>query len=351
VTRAVLAVAMTFVMSGDRPRSDAPLWPGARFTRGDRDRAIQRGMVYLYNFSKVPKNFRTYGHDLVGMFANIAATSDDETLRDMAAAMGRERAIEWRRLNPHVPAGASADGVSNLVTGSDAAEFLGVPGRQLWIELREASARYNAVDYYGFDVVHEPPPDDLSQQHSCGKMNARGVRICARCGKPVVMRSRYDVWQDAMIGTFTADRYGLAMGAHFRDALQWLPSMRPWRGRRDNPDFEDMVYAVTHLVYTLNDYSLHRLPADRYPEEFAFLKANLHEAIALNDPEMLGEFMDSLRSFGLTLADPLLQTAVDYLLSHQNADGSWDDVNWPDIYGRYHPTWTVIDGLREYRFR
>jgi hypothetical protein len=50
------------------------------------------------------------------------------------------------------------------------------------------------------------------------------------------------------------------------------------------------------------------------------------------------------------LRDPLIRTGVEFLLRTQNRDGSWDDVNEPDLYARYHPTWTAIDGLREYNW-
>jgi len=52
----------------------------------------------------------------------------------------------------------------------------------------------------------------------------------------------------------------------------------------------------------------------------------------------------------LTLRDPLVRVGFEYLLSAQNADGSWGDTKDPDPYGRYHPTWTAIDGLRDYRW-
>jgi hypothetical protein len=71
----------------------------------------------------------------------------------------------------------------------------------------------------------------------------------------------------------------------------------------------------------------------------------------MGDPETTGEFLDSLRSFGLTTDHPLIRTGIEYLLSTQNADGSWGCTEEEDIYARYHPTWTAIDGLREYAWQ
>jgi hypothetical protein len=61
--------------------------------------------------------------------------------------------------------------------------------------------------------------------------------------------------------------------------------------------------------------------------------------------------MDSLRSFGLTSRHPLMREGAEYLLARQNPDGSWGDLETENIYQRYHPTWTAMDGLREYRWR
>jgi len=58
-----------------------------------------------------------------------------------------------------------------------------------------------------------------------------------------------------------------------------------------------------------------------------------------------------LRGFGMTTRDPLIQRGFSLLLSAQNPDGSWGDPKDRDVYNRYHPTWTVIDGLRDYNWR
>jgi hypothetical protein len=158
---------------------------------------------------------------------------------------------------------------------------------------------------------------------------------------------------DALARSYIGERYGVLLGAPFADVIKWLPRIRPYRGYENgnNTEFYGTIYAVTHVVYTLNDYSVYKLSPDWLPEEFAYLKMNLAQAIEMDDPEMLGEIMDTLRSFGLTSDQPLIRNGMDYLLAKQNHDGSWGDSNAENIYQRYHSTWTAIDGLREYRWR
>jgi squalene cyclase len=66
---------------------------------------------------------------------------------------------------------------------------------------------------------------------------------------------------------------------------------------------------------------------------------------------MVGEFLDSLKAFGLSDAHPVMRPGIDYLLSRQNPDGSWGDLDGEDIFARFHATWTAIDGLRDYAWR
>jgi hypothetical protein len=165
------------------------------------------------------------------------------------------------------------------------------------------------------------------------------------------MRSRYDIFQDALITAYTGERAGIILGARFRDVLRWLPSMRPyppaeakWR------EYYSGVYTITHVIYTYNEYSQYRVSRNCFPQEFAHLYSHLRQAAADQDPETMGEFLDSLRAFGLDNHDRLIRTGIEYLLGSQNPDGSWGAQQGADIYARYHPTWTAIDGLRDYRW-
>jgi hypothetical protein len=42
---------------------------------------------------------------------------------------------------------------------------------------------------------------------------------------------------------------------------------------------------------------------------------------------------------------------VQYLLTHQNPDGSWGDPEARDVYLRYHPTWNAVAALSDYAWR
>ena len=157
----------------------------------------------------------------------------------------------------------------------------------------------------------------------------------------------------ALASTYISGRCGILFGARYLDVLKWLPAMRPYPlGADENVEFlRDATYAVTHIVYTLNDYGTYRLSPRWLPREFAFLKANVAAACKRKDPELLGELLDSLKAFGLHASHPLIMRGTRYLLAEQNEDGSWGDPDEENIRTRCHTTWTAIDGLRTYAWR
>jgi hypothetical protein len=272
----------------------------------------------------------------------------------MALGMGLERARVWRRQHRSLPIDADAGTIADYAFGSDAADSLGLKDERLKDEIRRAAAGFSARDYLSFDPLTEPPPQDVPDECEYDEAsNPRGSKFCRVCKRPLKMKSRYDVWYDALITVYSGDHYGVRLGAHYADVLKWLPSLRPYRGREGggNPDFYDNVYAVTHVVYTLNNYSQYRLSPSLLPQEFAFLRDHSQEAIKEDDADMLGEFMDSLRAFGLTDASPQIRAGMEYYLAHQNPDGSWGEMDEEDIYERYHPTWNAVAGLSDYAWR
>ncbi|HEV3469584.1 MAG TPA: hypothetical protein VG148_09710, partial [Pyrinomonadaceae bacterium] len=287
--------------------------------------------------------------DFLWCFYTIGASVRDAGVRRAARRMGVERARHWRRTFGSLPEGADAITVADYAFAGDAADSLGVGGGRLKSQIRRAARRFGARDFLLFDPLSEPPPADVPAACEFDlASHPRGARVCRRCGRPLRMRTPQDVWYDALITAYVGERYGVRLGARYHEVLRWLPSLRPYPGDAAAPEFYDTVYAVTHVVYTLNDYGRYRLSPRWLPQEFAFLRAHVREAVARGDADMLGEFMDSLRAFGLTEADPEIRAGTEYLLAHQNADGSWGDPAERDIYLRYHPTWNAVAALSDY---
>ncbi len=318
-----------------------------------RARAIERGLRFIYQTASVENNFEKHGSDYLWCFYSIATTSKDPSLRELAWSMGRERGNVWHEKQSGIPIDAAADDVADIAFGAYALQQLGTPDEALKERVRQAAGRFSAVDFLSFDPAREPPPADLPYVcEQCKLRNPRGADRCRRCGKPLKIRNRYDLWDDALITTYTGDCYGVRLGARYADVVKWAPAMRPYPPRSNGSvqDFYDTLYSITHLIYTLNGYSMYRLSPEWLPDEFEYLKTNLKQAVKLHDPETMGEFMDTLLSFGMTEADPLIRTGVNFLMKTQNADGSWGNPRDRDIYNRYHSTWTAIDGLREYQW-
>jgi hypothetical protein len=316
------------------------------------ERAVWRGAKFLYRFTRSPRNFAQYGSDLLGCFQLISIAAASAPLRRWGREAGVVFARRWRRLYSSVPPKADADEVFDLIYGSYHADLLGVRDRALKSQLRGAARRFSTQDYLSFDPVSEPPPLDVPHVCRCGFWNERGRKTCRQCRRRVEMMSRYLVWYGALIRTYIAARAGVSLGAEYADVLRWLPSLRPYPSvNYSGLDFYEAVYAVTHIVYTLNDYDVYSLRPRWLPHEFKFLKASLKEALAEGDEEMVGELLECLKCFGLTGRSPLIRAGTDFLLSRQNADGSWGETDAEDIYLNYHPTLTAAAGLLEIRWR
>ena len=338
-------------------RGQRPLWPGSRFTESDRARAVMRGLRFIYRTSLVEENFEQYGSDYLWCFYTVGEAAGDSRLRAQARRMGLERARGWRQLHPTLPPWADAATIADYAFGGDAADSLGLPDPRLKEQIRSAAARFNARDFLLFDPSAEPPPADVPAECAFDAARApRGATACRVCRRPLRMRTPHDVWYDALITSYVGERHGVTLGASYEDVLRWLPSLRPYRAADPKEadggrGFYDTVYALTHVVYTLNDYGLYTLSPRLLAPEFEFLRANLREAVRQRDADMLGEFMDSLRALGLDERDPEIRAGVEFLLSNQNPDGSWGARDEKDIYLRYHPTWNGVAALGRYRWR
>jgi hypothetical protein len=318
-----------------------------------RERAIKQGLDFIYRIAGTPHGFDSYGPLLICCFALVGATSRDASLRQMARLRAQRLAQRWGRVHPRLPADASPELVLNFIVVRYALSRLGLRDAALTAQIRAATKGFSAQDLLGFNPVSEPPANDLPYPCDCGLKNQRGRTFCRQCRRRLEIQSPYRVWMEALANTYAGGRCGILFGARYLDVLKWLPAMRPYPdSAADNVEFlGDAIYAATHIVYTLNDYSTYRLRPVWLPREFAFLKANVAGACERKDPELLGELLDSLKAFGLRASHPLIIRGTKYLLEEQNEDGSWGDPDEENIRTRCHTTWTAIDGLRTHAWR
>ena len=328
-----------------------PLWSGASHTQHDRDAAIERGLKFIGRIASNPQNFSRWGHDLIFCFYTISHTSKNARLRAMARSMAEHYARQWRHDHPDPPTD-DAEELFLFVTGADVADRTLGADAALRQRVRLAAQKFSVVDFLRFDPLHEAPPADVPELCSkCNYQNPRATIACQKCHTSLTFRNPYDLWLDSLLITHQGDIYGVKLGASYVDVLQWITTMRPYPPPgEDQQAFDDVAYTVTHIIYTLNDYHTYRLSPAWLPQEFGYLKNYIRKAESYQDWELLGEFVDALRAFGEDESAPEIRAAMDYLLSHQNPDGSWGEMDDDDIYTRYHSTWTAIDGLREYSF-
>jgi hypothetical protein len=289
----------------------------------DRDLAVRRGIAFINTIASNPAYLADDSSDLLWCFYSFSVTSEDPEVRKVTGRMARELAGKWLEFHPSLPPNAGPNDLVNFATGTYAVAHLGLGTGTLIQQMRRRAPEIPVRDYYGFDPEHEPPPAGPD---------------------------RYDLWCDALITAQAGEIAGVKLGATLPEVLQWLPSMRPYPARAKDHRFYSTAYSITHLIYMINNYSVYAVDRECLLPEFEYLRDNLPHVIAMNDPETLGEFLDTLRAFGLTDQDPEIQRGVEFLLATQNADGSWGDPTSPDIYYRFHSTWTAVDGLREYRF-
>jgi hypothetical protein len=315
--------------------------------------SVKRGLDFIYRLAGTTEGFDSYGSLLICCFALVGATSRHSNLRQLARSRALKLARRWRRGQTRSPLDASPDLVLDFVLVRYALSRLGLRDASLSAQIRTAAKRFSAQDVLGFDPINEPPPSDLPYTCDCGLKNQRGRTFCKRCRRRLQIQSRYRVWMRALAATYVSGRCGVLFGVHYPDVLKWLPAMRPYPvgACEDVEILRDAVYAVTHTVYTLNDYGTRRLSRRWLPQEFAFLKANVASACERKDPELLGELLDSLKAFGLRASHPLIIRGTKFLLSRQNKDGSWGDPDEESIRARCHTTWTAIDGLRACAWR
>jgi hypothetical protein len=310
--------------------------------------AAHRGLQLLRRLARRRSTFAKYSGHLLLAFCFIATTSRDAALCRDALTTGRERAREWKRQWYRRRRRLDAATVMNEICASYAAAQLGSPHPRIRRQLEIAAARFSPRELLGFDPRSGAIPRNIPEDCQCGAGNEPGRRRCRQCRRRLTRRSRYEVWYYALINVYFCERFGLSLPVRYADVMRLLPTLRPYP-RPGARDYRDAIYAVTHVVYTLNDYNRSRLPTPLLRPERAFLKASMTWAIKRGDADTVAEIVDSLAGCGVDDTDVRMIDGRTFILEQQREDGGWGDDDHQ--YGRFHSVWTCIDGLRDYAWR
>lgn len=292
-----------------------------------------------------------FGTGLLYCTSFMAATAADLGLRTRARKLAAEAFKHWRSSEEAGQGDASS--LVSRIQSYDAASRIGLRFPAVVNRLRSQARAHAPEEHFWFDPRREAPPKDVPEACACQAQSPRGKRKCLNCGQPLERMSATRVWFMCLTTCYCASKLGVRLGACYADVLEWLPHMRGgYRGSKHGlMPFYDSVYAATHVIYTLNDYGKYFLRPQWLPHEYEFLAKHLEHALQLNDPDMVGEFLDSLRAFGLGPEEPALRYAMQYLLDTQNRDGSWGAREGAIDYRRFHATWAAMDGLRDFTWK
>jgi hypothetical protein len=307
-----------------------------------------RGLRRLHAIAQSPGIFAEYGGHLLLAFSQIATTSRGSLVRRVALALGRERARAWQAGWSETRCRLDADTVLNEVIASYAAERMGLPHEAIRNDLRVLIAGFTVPALLYFDPREEPPPCDIPAECKEGHINRRGATRCASCRDGLATKSRYEIWHYALTNAYFCEQQEMPLSVRYAHVLQHLPALRPYP-QPGSDHYYDSIYAVTHLVYTLNGYGASRLSRGGLAEELRFLESSMSWVLEQGGVDTVAEVVESLVALGVPDEDPRIEYARERLLQQQSEDGGWGDE--ADNYRCFHNVWAALDGLREFTWR
>lgn len=318
-----------------------------------RRRAARRSVRFIEDRFTSPQMLATLGVGLVHCAANLCRTAADPWVARRARRLGRHAFEAWRSTNATDPA-SSPHAWGEWVRMYVGASALGIhsPRSLRYLAMVAAAGGADAPNVY--PINKSGVFSNVPEACECGAENAPGTRICrnAGCRRPLRHMSPFRAWCLTLTDGYCRARLGLDLDGRFARALAALAMIRPYplRDRHCLVDFYDAAYAVSHLVYSLNDFGRFTLRREWLPWEHAFLTGRMGTAIDLEDVDLVGEFADALRAFHQEADRPLVRAGFRFLLDTQHGDGSWAPRSADEDYARFHVVWAALDGIREFRW-
>lgn len=281
-----------------------------------------RGLEFLERYGQSDTCWKRCAPDVVYMFFHLSTRPVQGELTRRARLLSMKTARRWMRENRRLPESTlPEEALWWHAYGAATAKSVGLDTRPLVKDLtRAVTPRWPRL-IFGFDPRRQPPPSRMA-------------------------------WQNALVGAHIAEGAGVPFPSSVRDAVQWRDAMLPYPRPRRSLSWPGWCafYAVTHLVYVLNDYNRHTLSPRGLEAEVAFVREACRVGLEQDDVEALGEAVDVLLALGTPENDPLVMQAQRAMLLLQNRGGSWGDRE-DEPYTRFHKTWVALDGLTRYGAR
>ena len=230
------------------------LGTGLPLSKALKANAVERGLRFIFKTSRNTKAFAEFGQDYLWCFYTISASAADPKLKQLAWEMGQKCARRWRKQNPRLPAKFTPGSISYWVFADYSANLLGIRGAEIKERLQQAVSQFQPEDFLAFDPTSEPVPHNLPKLCPKDKFrNQRGVTACVKCGTALKFEDPYDLLCDAIITTYSGERYGVILGAKLADVMQHIPELRPYRspnGKEDDGVFKHHLCCDTHCLCT-----------------------------------------------------------------------------------------------------
>ena len=312
-------------------RVAAENWPGVK------RQSIMRGLDFLQSMGE--QLFRNeqlaakHGPDLMLPFyippasAKFASTEERHALR-----VATSLAQEWRKrvsgISRYMPPRVPAAELLNLMQGLYSLDMLGIGDPVLHAQLHERAGAWRTADFLKYDPAAGEPPSSVRERCVCSSLVPEGAAECPSCRRPAVPMSPFDTWLEALIWTFHGCRMRIGLGACFFDVLRQVCNafgrLYPRRHKLSEKDRHYLTYALTHVIYALNNFDERSLEPSLFPPMVpAFLREQLHAAMKADDPDLAGELLDCLKCLGQG-GDASTTAAEKFLVARQSvADGGW----------------------------
>lgn len=230
--------------------------------------------------------------------------------------------------------------------------------------MQGAILHFDVTDILGYDPTsHQVPLTDAKHCAHCGKLNLRGLTNCVDCNAHLRARIDYGSLTDALVWTYLFEELHLPLLCNnakvgFLDVVSILPAVRTYQrvDELGHDFFRLQCYFVTHYIYVMSDWGRHMLQRELFEEELAFILSSLNQVISMQDPEIVGEFVQCLRILGFSRGDsvvwPLIHAAMIFLSKlqeHSSGHGAWSKPG-ETAYDRYHTAYCAAIGLMSFSF-